>query len=607
MKKLLFNIRHSFSARLSLSILGVATIIFMLGMGLLFYYSRQSVRQAAVEEATQVLDNMSQRLTNLLNEVEVATVNTEWQVTQHLVPDSMFAYSRHIVEFNPSIIGCSISFEPYFFKEKGEYFSVYSYEDQGVIATQQEGSEQFRYFDLPWYKEAATSRKACWIDPFKDYNPEGIYAKEIIVSYCKPLMTTDGKFLGVISSDVSLQLLTQALAAEKRYPHSYAMFIGKSGNIIVSTNGMQGKPDLHPANHLVLQKQQPGTEWTLAVICPERDIFLHSDRLFSFIMTIIVFGLLIMLLLCFIVIRKTIAPLRILAKETNAIAEGRFDIKLATSESTDAIGQLQNSFSIMQYAIVKHLDDLKQMQQQIQQSNEELTVAKRMVEEAGKKKLAFMRDMSHQIRTPLNIISGFAQVLRDSHSTITPEEVKSVTQEILRNSHDLSTIISHLVSAATIEGLTTISRNDLVNCNELCHQAAAKLTLRHPETVKLDIDVKVPDSLQIRTNRECAQEIIDELMHNANKFTNKGKITISCQRLDSSRIAFTITDTGVGIPPEKREQIFARFTKLNSFNEGLGLGLPLCLQKARLLGGDLTLDTTYYSGTRLVFTLPSEL
>ena len=116
----------------------------------------------------------------------------------------------------------------------------------------------------------------------------------------------------------------------------------------------------------------------------------------------------------------------------------------------------------MQYAIVKHLDDLKQMQQQIQQSNEELTVAKRMVEEAGKKKLAFMRDMSHQIRTPLNIISGFAQVLRDSHSTITPEEVKSVTQEILRNSHDLSTIISHLVSAATIEGLTTISRNDLV-------------------------------------------------------------------------------------------------------------------------------------------------
>ena len=78
MKKLLFNIRHSFSARLSLSILGVATIIFMLGMGLLFYYSRQSVRQAAVEEATQVLDNMSQRLTNLLNEVEVATVNTEW-------------------------------------------------------------------------------------------------------------------------------------------------------------------------------------------------------------------------------------------------------------------------------------------------------------------------------------------------------------------------------------------------------------------------------------------------------------------------------------------------------------------------------------------------
>ena len=163
------------------------------------------------------------------------------------------------------------------------------------------------------------------------------------------------------------------------------------------------------------------------------------------------------------------------------------------------------------------------------------------------------------------------------------------------------------MSAATIEGLTTISRNDLVNCNELCHQAAAKLTLRHPETVKLDIDVKVPDSLQIRTNRDCVQEIIDELMHNANKFTKKGKITISCQRLDSNRIAFTITNTGVGIPPEKREQIFARFTKLNSFNEILRNSHDLSTIISHLVSAATIEGLTTISRNDLVFTLPSEL
>ena len=95
------------------------------------------------------------------------------------------------------------------------------------------------------------------------------------------------------------------------------------------------------------------------------------------------------------------------------------------------------------------------------------------------------------------------------------------------------------------------------------------------------------------------------VMSNAVKFTSSGTITLQCNFVNQGKtIAISVTDTGIGIDPKYRDQIFERFVKLNPNSTGAGLGLPIARMLARLLGGDLSLDTNYNKGARFVFTIP---
>ena len=155
-----------------------------------------------------------------------------------------------------------------------------------------------------------------------------------------------------------------------------------------------------------------------------------------------------------------------------------------------------------------------------------------------------------------------------------------------------------------LEGIDQVECHDDVICHEMCKLAADTITLRNPDTVTLQVETTVPDSLHIITDKECLLKVLSELLHNANKFTQEGSITISCTQTDQQSVSFIVSDTGPGIAPDQHENVFTQFTKLNDFNEGLGMGLTLCRQLAGLLGGQITLDAAYTKGARFVLTLP---
>ena len=151
MKRLLFLIRRSMPAKLTLWIALLSSLVLLASLGFMFSQSKKSVRQEALNRAEQVLDNTVQRVTNVLDRVEVATDNMDWLPVRHLkTPDSMFVYSRRILENNPELNGCSISFEPYYFPGKGKYFSAYSLNQDGEILTEQEGGPHYEYFTFDW-------------------------------------------------------------------------------------------------------------------------------------------------------------------------------------------------------------------------------------------------------------------------------------------------------------------------------------------------------------------------------------------------------------------------------------------------------------------------
>ena len=599
MNEVIRNIYKSVSVRLSVSILTFVVVIFAVTMTILIHRSKASVRQAAIEESGQMLTNTAQRLTGIMDEVEVATLNTYWQVFQQLQPDSLLALSARILELNPMLNGCSIAMEPNFFPSEGRYFSAYSFNNDGYIDTENEGSDDYPYFNMDWYQEPLKKGKACWVDPFQDYNPSGIYSRDVIASFCKPLVTKNGRTIGVISVDLSQRMLSKILTREWRYPDSYFILVGAKNTIIATSKVDAKMADLKRRDCLVLEQPLSDSGWRLALVCPEEDIFRGYNNMIMIIVSVMVFGLLFMFAICYYIVRRTMEPVIKLTKQTTDIAEGHFDSQIAPSTRIDEVGKLQNSFHTMQQSIASHVAELETARSETERKNKELTVAKTLAEESDRKKTAFVQDMFHQIRTPLNIISGFAQVLRDGHSLMSEKDLDDVTREIKLNGQTISNIIDNWKKVLELEQDEEISQADLVDCGALCQEVVRDVVMRNPDTVTLKVELPA-DNLTITTNKDYLTKILSELLHNANKYTLQGHITIGCERGADDSICFYVADSGPGIPKEDQERVFTQFTKLNNFNEGLGMGLFLCRQLAQRLGATLMLDTQYVDGTRMV-------
>ena len=390
--KITYFFRRSLAARLGVWIALFAALIFIAALGFLFAESRQAVRSEAISRATQTLESTVLRVTNILDEVVVATDNTDWLIPRHLdAADSMFVYSRRILENNPDLNGCSISFEPYYFKEKGRWFSAYSLNENGVVETTQEGNDEYEYFYMDWYQQAKLLDEPCWTEPYNDFNPKGIFSSDVIASYCKPIRDKENNYIGTISVDLSLSWLSETISAVKPYPNSYSIMIGEGGTYFVHPDSTKlfyqtiftetlehPDPDRTALGH-AMQRGEEGmkqlvvngescyvfykplgtTGWSVAIVCPERDIFAGFNRLRSSVLAIVLVGLLLMLLVFRRIVNREMVPLQQLAGQAKTIASGDFETHLPDDGRIDEIGQLSHSFSEMQSSLVNYVEELK--------------------------------------------------------------------------------------------------------------------------------------------------------------------------------------------------------------------------------------------------------
>lgn len=391
MNDILAYIRRKLSVRVSLWVVLFAAIIFIAALGFLFYQSREAVRQEAINRATQILDKTSLRVEGILNRVEVATDMTKWMVQRHPnKADSMFVYSRGMLLNNPDFFNCSIAFEPYHFKDQGLYFSAYSKHDGDSIRTIQGGSDNYQYFFVDWYLMSKLLGRSCWTEPYMDLDVN-TNSSEMVTSYSQPIDDGHGKVVGVINTSLSLNWLSQTISAVKPYPHSFSIMIGRGGTYFVHPDSTKilretiftqtlEHPDTARTNwghamqrgeegirHMnfngeecyVFYKPLGQTGCSMAIVCPESDIFGGFDRLRRTVMTIVIVGLLLMLYFFIRIITRELSPLRRLAYEAETIASGQFDAQLPDFRRTDEIGQLSQSFGNMQQSLVKFIDELK--------------------------------------------------------------------------------------------------------------------------------------------------------------------------------------------------------------------------------------------------------
>lgn len=224
-------------------------------------------------------------------------------------------------------------------------------------------------------------------------------------------------------------------------------------------------------------------------------------------------------------------------------------------------------------------------------------------EESEKLKTAFINSMCHEIRTPLNAIVGFSGIITEV--TIDDEEAKKEYYDLItQNARMLTSLIDHLFVVANLDSSEELLPCETVNIKNICKLEMSKAEQQAKSGITYDLELPEED-IFISTNEQYLSLVIENLLNNANKFTESGHITLRMW-LDKaqSRLRIDITDTGCGIPIEKQETVFQRFTKLNEFAQGNGLGLYLSRLIISRLSGSIFVDSSYADGTRLVIYLP---
>ncbi len=636
------KLSKSLQLKLSTGILLMVVPIFMLSLGIMFVQSRKSIRQEASEHVGSLLNATMHHMKKYILATEMATNANAWFIEQKFQPDSLLTLSRRVVALNGNIHSCTISAAPDMFPQYGRYYSVYTVRKGDSIVSIRE--QDYEYFDRQWYKTPIANDDGCWVEPFYKHTEGIVRLDEAVLSYCKPLYdknhTTEAngkkRIVGVLRVDLSFSLLTEAINATKpEYSNSYFVMLGSDGRYFIHPDSTRlfrktiaseldpkTQADIIAIGHEMIAGKEgsmhaiingrychvtymplPSSEWSIAIVCPDNEILKRHNQQLNIIITFIIIGLAVILWLCRRVVSHVIRPVNYLVNMTQQISEGHFDTEIPRSEREDDIGQLQNSFAIMQQSIEDHIGSIRQATLETRLRNEELVTAMKLAEEGVRQKNLFIQNVSHQIRTPLNIIQGFAQVLEESRN-MPKKDMQEIRNMMKYNAMHLNRMVLMLFDSSdtgVMEGWKS-QRTDQVSCNEIARESIQYTESRFPG-LSIRFESDEPDSFQILTNHTYLLRTLRELLYNSAKYSDFNHISLRVRQTEATA-RFIIEDVGPGLSTEQLNKVFMPFNKVNDLSEGLGLGLSLARQHIISLGGDLELDTDYHDGCRFTIIMP---
>ena len=293
------------------------------------YFSRQHIQKQAMSNAVESLQQVMDHADRRMHQIEMAADSLLPQIEQHIdQPEMMFGYSRQLLEENPDLRGCSISFDPDFYKSQGHYFSAYSYNNGDSILTEQEGNDNYQYYCMDWFLIPRLLYHSYWIEPYAEINTSGIVVNEIMTSYCQPIQGGPDHTVGVLSVDVPLEWLKKLITDYHPMPQSYCMLLGVGGSYIVHpdstrllyetiftstlerpdtaltslgramTNGETGYKSLKidGVQSHVFYMPFHLTGWSIALVCPDKVILRDYYKLLVYFLPIILLSVMLMLM-----------------------------------------------------------------------------------------------------------------------------------------------------------------------------------------------------------------------------------------------------------------------------------------------------------------------
>ena len=633
----LFNYEPSLKRDLSMGLILLAVPIFILSIGTMFYQSRNMIHNEVKSSNSNMLDKGLYQIRSYMTTIETAVNSNAWLMEENLVPDTLKSLSERIVRLNDPVVSCSVFMIPDYFKEYGSKFSVFAASQGDTVKSYIE--PEFDYLNRSMFSEPVKTGKACWIDPFIEYIEGKVDHNEAVATYSRPLRQKNGRIVGVVSADMSFSLLTKLINKTSLeyngaffvlldgtgrfliHPDTthlfrktifsdaepnknadiislgYEMIAGKHGNMHVSYNNKLYHVTFRPV---------PGTRWSLALACPDKEAMKSYYHMGYIIFAIIIVGLLIIVWVSRQVAKQTITPIIRLLDVTKKISNGNFDEPIPVSKSNGVLGHLQNSFVKMQRSIHDNMTKLRNNADMVSKANEEMQQAQLLTEDAILRKSQFLQTVSQNMRMPINVITGFAEVLRDSKSSniaIDENELSNISKMMKENAVTLNRLMVLLLDTSETrgDGELRIKKYDEVSVNQIA-QECINHTLSHFPDARIKFETDLPSTLHIVTNRLYLFSTLSELLYNAAKYTGGQHVTLQVSQT-ATTIRYIIEDVGSGLPSGTMEQVFKPFSTVENLAEGEGLGLPLAKRHAASLGGDLIFDVDYRDGCRIIFEL----
>jgi PAS domain S-box-containing protein len=256
-------------------------------------------------------------------------------------------------------------------------------------------------------------------------------------------------------------------------------------------------------------------------------------------------------------------------------------------------------------------EEYLQINEELLQTNEELKAAKERAEESDHLKTSFLQNMSHEIRTPMNAIMGFSQLLPDQYNNKT--KLEHYSEIINQRCNDLLELINGILEIAKIESGKSSVHIENCDLNILFNELGVFFEEQKKHSGKQNIKFSFqplisPSGTIILTDKVKLNQIFINLIGNAFKFTENGKIEFGGKLDGKGNLVFFVSDTGIGIPAKKQKIIFERFTQLghgpNRLYGGTGLGLSIVKGLVNLLDGTIGVESEPAKGSTFYFSIP---
>lgn len=232
--------------------------------------------------------------------------------------------------------------------------------------------------------------------------------------------------------------------------------------------------------------------------------------------------------------------------------------------------------------------------------------ANRKLQKANDVKASFIQSMSHELRTPINHIYGFTQVLADKNIELDEKTREDTLKAVSAGAESLTHIIDDVIQLAALDSETEKPQISEISVETLVNDALDTIKPATDE-VAIKTSFDIAPSYLLNTNADMVQHALRNLLDNAVKFTSKGEICLSVRQANkglNKYVEFVVSDTGIGIPEAEQERIFERFYKVDKFTPGTGLGLSVCRVIANILKGSISIDKSYTTGARFIFSIP---